>query len=166
VDPDNEFIGVSLPDLVRKYKEVQAQRLEMDRISDLLKKGPEAKIKEAMIDYLMNSDQLSAKVKVDDYNVTLAIKSNKQVRFTDVEKACRHMFENMKVADKEKRPLTDHLLTQKTPLKSEILKWAEGEVEKDGGDPDDTNLLLKKLEQIGFTLALIQDISITQSKGK
>lgn len=150
-----------LPGWIDRYIEVHEQRAELDDLSKRLKDGPEREAKDAILSIMRSNDMLSAKLP----NGTVSRRISKQIRIKDHEGFCRYMFERMREAYENGRPLVDHLLTEKRPLKNENVSWAREALEARGVSGEDFNLMNEALAERGLAMFLVEDVVHTKTKG-
>jgi hypothetical protein len=151
-----------LSEMVKQFAACREQRSELERLAAAIKKGPEAEAKSAVLEELAVRGQMSAKL--EGGLGTVARMFKKTVIMSDAEAACRHMLGEMKIAEEDGRPLSDHLVTQKTPLKTAVLAWAEERLAAANKENTMENLSAA-LRPIGFNVILSEDLSLTGYKG-
>jgi hypothetical protein len=156
-----EFDFPDIQELVTEWRDLYAERTELSKLADQIKEGPEKEAKEKIFEYLRLTGQDG--VKLANGGGTVGVTHKTQVFFTDVEMACNQMLQKMKLAEANGEPLVNELITQKTPLKSEAMNWAEEVLTNQG-----KKLTVENLNEVLGTIGMAckTNLDLTYNKGK
>lgn len=147
--------------LIAKWRAVVKQRMELDRLSKELKNGIEADLKGQILAYL-DINGIPG-VKSDVGFVTRTAKDHLEIR--DLNKFLERQMEMFAQAKAEGRPVSDALILQKSPLKSEISNLVFEELGLNPGkDKVDDNTFNTVAERYGLSRVSTADLSFRSAQ--
>jgi hypothetical protein len=149
----------TIQELVSQWRGFYQQRLELEKLAERIKKEKEIEAMRRVLEYLDLHDQDG--VKLANGGGTVSKRVTTHVRLQDAEVACRYMFERMREADANGTPLMDNLIFQKTPLKTDNLKWAEDKLRADNR-PIDVNTINEVIGELGLKVYTEVGLSYTK----
>lgn len=114
-------MGLDINELVKQWRAVRKQRLELDDLSKQLKNGPEAKLRGQILMWL-DVNNLPG-VKTQHGTIGRTKKSHLEIK--DIEAFLQFQFGELDNCKQNGKPLTDALILQKTPLKSGIIEHVQ-----------------------------------------
>lgn len=152
---------MNINQLIAKWRAVVKQRMELDRLSRELKNGVEADLKGQILAYLDLNDIPG--VKSDVGFVTRTSKDHLEIR--DLNKFLERQMEMFAEAKAAGRPVSDALILQKSPLKSEIASLVYEELGlTPGKDKIDDATFNRVADQYGLSRVSTADLSFRSAQ--
>jgi hypothetical protein len=148
-----------LADLAKKWRDYYEQRIELEHLAEEFK-DKEKELKGQIMEQMafLGHDA----VKLSDGGGTISKTRRETVSMSDHELACRHMYERMKAAENNNKPLINELITTKTVSQSLALEWARNELAK-RGVANDFNTMSSILAEVGMRYMIREDLSYRKS---
>ena len=152
---------VTFVDVAERLQRLREARLECETTCKALKEA-ENEAAAAVLSWMTANGTCSAKVPGLG---TMSRKIDIRVHLSDPALMADFMFKRLSDAHAEGKPLTDHLVLQKTAAQTEMINYARGRL-PEGADPNDPASLNKVLEPVGFSARAVESLHFSKERAK
>jgi hypothetical protein len=147
-----------LAELAKQLRDYTEERFELEHLADEFKE----KEKELKLQIMEQMAILGCSSFKLTEGGTIVKTHREVVSMSDHEVACRHMFERMKAAENDNKPLVNELITTKAISMSLALEWARNELAK-RGLANDFNNMTNILSEVGMRYLVKEDLTFRKN---